>query len=69
GVERLDRAGVVVAKPALTTGALTRQLPSARLHALADAFEEVAYGGRPASADDVAAARSGWPRVLDEVAR
>lgn len=69
GLIRLDRAGVVVDRPALTTGALTRQLPSDQLRELAMAFEEVAYGGRPASPDDVAAARIGWPRVLDEVAR
>ena len=69
GLLRLDRAGVVVDRPALTTGALTRQLPSSRLRELAVTFEEVAYGGRPASPDDVAAARAGWTRVLEEVAR
>ena len=67
GLLRLDRAGVVVDRPALTTGALTRQLPSMELRDLAVAFEEVAYGGRPASPDDVAAARAGWTRVLEEV--
>ena len=67
GLLRLDRAGVVVDRPALTTGALTRQLPSTELRDLAVAFEEVAYGGRPASPDDVAAARAGWSRVLEEV--
>jgi len=69
GLLRLDRAGVVVDRPSLTTGALTRQLPSIRLRELAVAFEEVAYGGRPASADDVAAARAGWASVLEEVTR
>lgn len=69
GLVRLDRAGVVADRPALTTGALTRQLPSPQLRALATTFDEVAYGGRPASPDDLAAARSGWPRVLEEVAR
>ena len=69
GLLRLDRAGVVVDRPALTTGALTRQLPSTELRDLAVTFEEVAYGGRPASPDDVAAARAGWTRVLEEVTR
>lgn len=69
GLVRLDRAGVVVDRPALTAGALTRQLPSGRLRELAVTFEEVAYGGRPASPDDVAAARAGWARVLEEVGR
>lgn len=69
GLLRLDRAGVVADRPALTTGALTRELPSPLLRDLAAAFEEVAYGGRTASPDDLAAARAGWPRVLEEVAR
>lgn len=68
GVVRLDRAGVVVDRPALTTGELTRRLPSPRLRRLADAFEEVAYGGRPATAGDLGEARAGWPRVLEEAA-
>lgn len=69
GVLRLDRAGVVDDRPALTTGLLTRQLPSPLLRALALAFEEVAYGGRPASPADVAAARTGWPQLLEEAGR
>lgn len=69
GVLRLDRAGVVDDRPALTTGVLTRQLPSPVLRDLAAAFEQVAYGGRPASPADVAAARTGWPQVLDEAGR
>lgn len=69
GLLRLDRAGVVDDRPSLTTGALVRQVPSPLLHDLAAVFEEVAYGGRPASADDLAAARSGWPRVLAEARR
>ena len=69
GVVRLDRAGVVSDRPALTAGELTRHLPSPGLRILADAFEEVAYGGRPATPGDVDEARTGWPRVLDEAAR
>ena len=69
GLLRLDHAGVVADRPALTTGVLTRQVPSPVLRQLSIAFEEVAYGGRPATDDDVAAARHGWPRVLEEVRR
>ncbi|HET7488992.1 MAG TPA: DUF4129 domain-containing protein [Acidimicrobiales bacterium] len=69
GLLRLDLAGVVHDRPALTTGVLTHEVPSPVLHDLAVAFEEVAYGGRPASPDDLAAARSGWRRVLDEARR
>jgi hypothetical protein len=66
GVLRLDRAGLVHDQPALTAGALTRQVPSPHLRALAGTFEEVAYGGRPATPADVDQARAGWPAVLDE---
>lgn len=66
GVLRLDRAGLVTDRPALTAGALTRQVPSPRLRTLATTFEEVAYGGRPATAADLDDARTGWPKVLDE---
>lgn len=67
GVVRLDRAGIVADQPALTTGELTRRLTSPRLRHLATTFEEVAYGGRPATAGDVDEARAQWPRVLEEV--
>lgn len=64
GLLRLDRAGAIVDRPALTTGELARHLSLPPLPELAAAFEEVAYGGRPATPDDVAAARAGWPRVV-----
>lgn len=66
GLARLDRAGVVADRPALTPGGVARAVPSAQVRALATAFEEVVYGRRPATTDDVAAARDGWVRVLDE---
>lgn len=69
GLLRLHLAGAIVDRPALTTGELTRHLPLPHLPALTAAFEEVAYGGRPATADDVEAARSNWPRVLEEAGR
>ena len=69
GLLRLDAAGAVKLKPSLTTGDLRRRLRSETLHDLTTAFEAVAYAGEHADADDVAAARQGWPRVLQEVAR
>jgi hypothetical protein len=69
GLLRLHLAGAIVDRPALTTGELTRHLPLPHLPALTAAFEEVAYGGRPATADDVEAARADWPRVLEEAGR
>lgn len=69
GLLRLHLAGAIVDRPALTTGELTRHLPLPHLPALTAAFEEVAYGGRPATAVDVEAARADWPRVLEEASR
>lgn len=66
GLVRLDRAGVLRLRPSLTTGAVTRAVPSETLVRLAADFDEIAYGGRPAEADDVTSARTGWPRVLTE---
>ena len=69
GLLRLDEAGVITDRPALTTGELTRHVPSPRLAGLASAFEEIAYGGREAGPDDLRTARADWPRVLQEVSR
>lgn len=66
GLLRLDRAGLVAYHPSLTTGAVTSSVSSAELLALAADFERIAYGDHPASADDAAAARDGWRRVLVE---
>lgn len=67
GLLRLDAAGAVELRPSLTTGELRRRVPSDSLRELTSTFEAVAYAGEPADADDVAAARRDWPRVLQEV--
>ncbi|MBW3626759.1 MAG: DUF4129 domain-containing protein, partial [Actinobacteria bacterium] len=69
GLVRLDRAGALRLRPSLTTGAVTRAVPSETLVRLATDFDEIAYGGRPAAPGDVAASRTGWPRVLAEARR
>ena len=66
GVLRLDRAGVITYQSSLTTGQLRARLHSASFAELAAAFDEIAYGGRPAEEADVRAATNGWPRVLAE---
>lgn len=66
GVLRLDRAGVIAYRSSLTTGQLRARLPSASFAELAAAFDEIAYGGRPAEVADLRAATEGWPRVLAE---
>jgi uncharacterized protein DUF4129 len=64
GLGRLDDAGVVRLRPGLTNAAVSRMLRSPDFDGLADDFDEVAYGGRPATATDVTTARSTWPAVV-----
>jgi hypothetical protein len=65
GLVRLDEAGVVRLRPGLTNSAVGRALRSPRFDELAGNFDEVAYGGRPATQADVATARTAWPAVLE----
>jgi len=69
GVLRLDRAGAITYRSSLTTGQLRARLQSDSFAELAAAFDEIAYGGRPAAEADVRAAVEGWPRVLAEAGR
>jgi len=69
GVVRLDRAGAITYRSSMTTGQLISTLRSVSFAELAVAFDEIAYGGRPAGETDVEAARSTWPRVLEETRR
>ncbi|HEX6382444.1 MAG TPA: DUF4129 domain-containing protein [Acidimicrobiia bacterium] len=64
GLARLDDAGVVRFRPGLTNTAVSRTLRSRDFDGLANDFDEVAYGGRPATTDDVSTARSIWPAVV-----
>jgi len=64
GLIRLGRSGQVDAPDRATTGALVAEIDRPGFTDLAATFDAVAYGGRPASADDARAAREGWPRVL-----
>jgi len=64
GLARLDDAGVVRLRPGLTNTAVSRTLRSRDFDGLANDFDEVAYGGRPATSADVTTARSTWPAVV-----
>jgi hypothetical protein len=66
GLVELDSRELIELRPALTNRELLCAVPSPTLVALVDGFESVAYGGRPADADDLRRARDGWPRVADE---
>ncbi len=65
GLGRLAEAGVVRLRPGLTNAAVSRTLRSPRFDELAGHFDEVAYGGRPATESDVVAARTTWPAVVE----
>ena len=67
GLMRLDARRAIALRPSLTTGEVARTLRSPVFAELAGTFEEVAYGGRAAHPEEVEAARSGWPRILEEV--
>lgn len=69
GLLRLDTRGAIELRPGLTTGAIARTLRSPAFDAVAETFEEVVYGGRPATKADAAAAKSGWKTVLAEIRR
>jgi len=69
GLLDLGSRELVELRPALTNRELLRDVPSPTLAVLVDGFESVAYGGRPAEADDVRGARDGWPRVPEEAMR
>ena len=69
GVLRLDRAGAISYRSSMTSGQLASMLRSASFAELAAAFDEIAYGGRPAGESDVRTARTTWPKVLAEARR
>jgi hypothetical protein len=69
GLARLAKLRTVPQPQNLTSRQLARALGSPRFAGLARDLDEVVYGGRSASAADVASAREGWPEVLREVRR
>ncbi|HMJ77482.1 MAG TPA: DUF4129 domain-containing protein, partial [Iamia sp.] len=69
GVVRLEQAGAVPARADATTARLVGRVGVPAFAPLARSFDEVAYGGRPATPDDVAAARRDWPEVLAAASR
>lgn len=64
GLVRLARLQAIPQPEMLTNRQLVRLLHSEQFDRLARDLDEVVYGGRPASAADLEAARTGWPRVL-----
>ena len=67
GCSRLGRAQALELRPSITTGEVRRALRNERFDRLARSFDEIVYGRRPPRAEDVVAARTEWPLVLQEV--
>jgi hypothetical protein len=53
--------------PTMLSAEVSRSLRSDQFDALARAFDEIAYGGRAATAEDVDASRRGWVGLLKSV--
>jgi hypothetical protein len=66
GLLRLHGARRIDLRASMTTGEIRRTLRSPAFDPLARTFDEIAYGRRPATAQDAGAARDGWPAVLAE---
>jgi hypothetical protein len=66
GLLRLGDRGAIAYRPSVTTGEVRRALGSNTFDELALTFEDVTYGGKPAEAPDVDAAKREWPHVLEE---
>jgi len=64
GLLRLDRVGLIEFRPSITSGEVSRRLRLEAFARLATRHDEVVYGGRAASDDDLVDARSTWPRLV-----
>jgi hypothetical protein len=64
GLLALAESERVEAAPSMLNADVSRALRSERFDALARRFDEIAYGGRAAIADDVRTSRREWSRLL-----
>jgi hypothetical protein len=61
---RLSERELVADAPAKVNSEVSRTLGSRRFDALARHFDQIAYGGRPAAAEDVELSRREWSELL-----
>ncbi len=61
---RLAEHELIEAAPSTLNAEVSRTLRSEHFDRLARNFEEIAYGGREADAEDVVASRREWSRLL-----
>jgi hypothetical protein len=64
GLLRLDAAGRIEFYPGLSNALVSAELADDTFDRLADQFDRVVYGRRPATADDSAAAEADWRQLL-----
>ncbi len=64
---RLDAHGAIRFHDGLTSGHVLDGVPHRLVPPLVAAHDEVVYGGRAPTLDDLAESRMGWPRVISEV--
>ncbi|HLU31597.1 MAG TPA: DUF4129 domain-containing protein [Acidimicrobiia bacterium] len=62
---RLDRAGLIDLRPGTTTGTVAESLHSTDFERVAQRFDAVVYGGRPATTDDPELVRLLQASLLD----
>jgi hypothetical protein len=62
-------SGRVSVGQAMLSAEVSRALHSEQFDALARTFDEIVYGGRPATAEDADASRRGWRALLGTVRR
>lgn len=65
GLIRLDRAGLIDLRPGTTSGTVAESLGSSEFDHVAERFDAVVYGDRPASADDPDRVRSLFSSLLE----
>ena len=65
GLLKLDELDVIEFRPSMTSYEVARLLRSPEFDALAQTFDEVVYGGRAPTTDDVQTSKAGWARVLE----
>jgi hypothetical protein len=64
GLLKLDELDVIEFRPSMTSYEVARLLRSPEFDALAQTFDEVVYGERVPTPEDVQTSRAGWARVL-----
>ena len=69
GLTRLDELGSIELRPSLTAAGAARESGLHGVGGLARDYEEVAFGGRGASAGDAEGQRTGWRAAIAEARR